>query len=55
MVNNTLTESCKQQFLQNHFLQDDHHGFLEDAEVKLIHKTQASDSTKTMILDENIE
>ena len=39
-------ESCKQQFLQNHFLQDDHHGFLEDVEVTLIDKTQASDPTK---------
>ena len=39
-------ESCKQQFLQNHFLQDDHHGFLEDVEVTLIDKTQASDLTK---------
>ena len=32
-------ESCKQQFLQNYFLQDDHHGFLEDVEVILIDKT----------------
>ena len=39
-------ECCKQQFLQNHFLQDDHHGFLEDVEVILIDKNQASDSTK---------
>ena len=39
-------ERCKQQFLQNHFLQDDHHGFLEDVEVILIDKNQASDSTK---------
>ena len=39
-------ETCKQQFLQNHFLQDDHHGFLADVEVTLIDKTQASDSTK---------
>ena len=39
-------EYCKQQFLQNHFLQDDHHGFLEDVEVILIDKTQASDPTK---------
>ena len=38
-------ESCKQQFLQTNFLQDDHHGFLEDVEVTLIAKTQASDST----------
>ena len=39
-------ESCKQQFLQNHFLQDDNHGFLEDIEVTLVEKTQASDPTK---------
>ena len=39
-------ESCKQQFLQNHFLLDNHHGFLEDSEVTLIDKTQASDPTK---------
>ena len=38
--------SCKQKFLQNHFLQDDHHGFLGDVEVTLIDKTQASDPTK---------
>ena len=31
-------ESCKQQFLQNHFLWDDHHEFL-DVEVTLINKT----------------
>ena len=39
-------ESCKQQFLQKYFLQDDHHGFLEDLEGRLIDKTQASDPTK---------
>ena len=39
-------ESCKQQFFQIHFLQDDHHGFLEDVEVTLIDKTPASDPTK---------
>ena len=39
-------ESCKQQFLQNDFSQCDHHGFLEDVEVTLIDKTQASDTTK---------
>ena len=39
-------ESCQQQFLQNYFLQDDHHEFPEDVEVKLIGKTQASDPTK---------
>ena len=39
-------ESCKQQFFQNHFLQEDHHGFLEDVEVTLIDKTQASNPIK---------
>ena len=39
-------ESCKQQLLQNNFLQDDHHGFLEDIEVTLIDKTQTYDPTK---------
>ena len=38
--------SCKQQFLQNDFLQDDYRGFLEDADVILIDKTQAYDPTK---------
>ena len=33
-------ESCKEQFLQNHFLQDNHHGFLEDVEDILIDKPQ---------------
>ena len=32
-------ENCKQQFFKNHFLQDDHHGFLEDVEITLIDKT----------------
>ena len=35
-------ESCKQQFLQNYFLQDNHHEFLEDVAVTLVDKTQAS-------------
>ena len=39
-------ETCKQQFLQNQFLQDDHHGFLEDVGVTLNDKTQASDPSK---------
>ena len=38
-------ESCKQQFLQNHSLQDDPHGFVDNVEVTLIDKTQASDTT----------
>ena len=48
-------ESCKQQSLQNNFLQDDLHEFLEDIEVKLIDKTQASDPNKRVLLDENPE
>ena len=39
-------ENVKQKFLQSHFLQDDHKGFLEDAEVRLINKTQDSHPTK---------
>ena len=39
-------ESCKEQFLQSYFLQDDHHAFLKDVEVTLIDESQASDHTK---------
>ena len=39
-------ENVKQKFLQNHFLQRDHQGFIKDVEVRLIDKTQASDPTK---------
>ena len=39
-------ENVKQKFLQSHFLQDDHKGFLEEVEVRLIDKTQGSDPTK---------
>ena len=39
-------ENVKQKFLQSHFLQRDHQGFLKDVEVQLIDKTQASDPTK---------
>ena len=39
-------ENVKQKFLQSHFLQPDHKGFLKDVEVRLIDKTQASDLTK---------
>lgn len=38
------TENVKQKFLQNHFLQDDHKGSLEDAEVRLIEKKQGSEA-----------
>ena len=31
-------ESCKQQLLQKHFLQDSYHGLLQDVEVTLIDK-----------------
>ena len=40
-------ENVKQKFFQSHFLQRDHRGFHKDVEVRLIDKTQASDSTKT--------
>ena len=40
-------ENVKQKFLEGHFLQSDHKGFLKDIEVWLIDKTQASDLTKT--------
>ena len=39
-------ENVKQNFMQYHFLQRDHQGFLKDVEVRLIDKTQASDPTK---------
>ena len=39
-------ENVKQTFLQSHFLQRDHQGFLKDVEVRLIDKTQVSDPTK---------
>ena len=39
-------ENVKQKFLQSHVLQDDHKGFLEDVEVRLIDKTNGSDPTK---------
>ena len=39
-------ENVKQKFLQSHFLQDDHKGFLENLEVRLIDKTEGSDPTK---------
>ena len=39
-------ENVKQKFLQGHFLQHDHQGFLKDVEVRVIDKTQASDPTK---------
>ena len=42
-------ESVKQKFLQSHFLQRDHQGFLKDIEICLIDKTQAPDPTKREI------
>ena len=39
-------KNVKQKFLQSHFLQRDHQGFLKDVEVRLIDKTQTSDPTK---------
>ena len=47
-------ENVKQKFLQSHFLQRDHQGFLKDVEVRSIDKTQASDPhQKGVLLDEN--
>ena len=45
-VENGDMENVKQKLLQSHFWQDDHKGFLEDVEVRLIDKTQGSDPTK---------
>ena len=39
-------ENVKQKFLQSHFLQNDHKGFLEDVVVRLIDKTQDSNPAK---------
>ena len=39
-------EECKQKYLYEHYLQDDHHGVLNDAQVTLIDKTQTSYLTK---------
>ena len=39
-------KNVKQKFLKSHSLQDGYKGFLEDVEVRLIDKTQGSDSTK---------
>ena len=39
-------EECKQKYLYEHYLQDDHHGVLNDAQVTLIDKTQTSYPTK---------
>ena len=40
-----MGEECKQKYLHEHFLQDDFHGFLNDAQTTL-NKTQASDPIK---------
>ena len=39
-------ENVKQKFVQSHFLQPDHKGFIKDVEVRLTDKTQGSDPTK---------
>ena len=39
-------ENVKQKFLQSHFLQQDHKGFLQDVEVRLIDKTKGYDPTR---------
>ena len=40
-------ENVKQKFLESHFLQSDHQGFLKDVKFRLIDKTQASDPFKS--------
>ena len=40
-------ENVKQKFLESHFLQRDHQGFLKDVKFRLIDKTQASDPFKS--------
>ena len=40
-------------FASKLFLQDGHHGFLNDTQVTLIDKRQASDPTERVFLDEN--
>ena len=47
------SEECKQKYLHEHFLQDDHHGFLNHAHVTLKDKTQASNPNKRVFFDEN--
>ena len=42
---NDDVENVKQTFLQSLLLEDDHKGFLEDVEVRLINKTQGSGPT----------
>ena len=39
-------ENVKQKFLQSHFSQRDHQGFLKDVEVRLTDKIQAFNPTK---------
>ena len=39
-------ENCKQKFSRSHFLQDNHKGFLEEANLRLIDKTLGSDPTE---------
>ena len=46
-------ENVEQKVLQSHFLQRDHQGFLKDVVVRFVDKTQYSDPTKRMLLDEN--
>ena len=39
-------EMLKKKVFKSNFLQDDHQGLLEDVEIRLIDKTQGSDTTK---------
>ena len=43
----------KKKNLHEHFLQDEHHGFLNAAMVTLMDKTQVSDPIRGVYLDEN--
>ena len=46
MLENLRKINVKQKFLQIYFLQSDHQGFFKDADIRLIDKTQASDTTR---------
>ena len=41
----------KQNYFHQHFLSENHHGLLQDCEIKLIDKTDPSDPTRRVFLD----
>ena len=47
LENQRSVMNAKKIYLHEHFFQDDHHGFLNTAQVILTDKTQASDPTKS--------